>query len=95
MQSAKMAMLESCAIAHAAEVAAEMNIDVPNISFVEASNQKSALGEQEIKQKSTVTAFIEAPNVSDENFEVFVERIRKECPVARQMGEDISFKRKV
>ena len=87
-------MLESCAIAHAAEVAAEMNIDVPSINFVEETKANGSLAEESVSQKRTVTAYIEAPNANEEEFVEFVQRIRKECPVTRQMGDDIQFRRK-
>ena len=90
-KAAKMALLESCAIAHAAEVAADMGIDVSSIHFVEAGQNMSALGKNE--QKSGVIAYIEAPNATDEDLDVFVRRIKKECPVAAQMGDTIHYKR--
>uniref|UniRef100_A0A7S4UML8 OsmC-like protein n=1 Tax=Paramoeba aestuarina TaxID=180227 RepID=A0A7S4UML8_9EUKA len=91
MQSAKMALLDACATAHAAEAAADMGINVESINFAEETANTSAVGENE--KKSNVVAYIEAPNVSDEELAVFVNRIQKECPVAAQMG-DIIYKRK-
>ncbi len=77
-KSGIVALIQHCTAAHAAEVAAEQNIDVKNVTI---KVEKAAVGQGE-----KVVGYIEAPMASEEEVLVFAQKLEKSCPAARMHG---------
>ena len=101
-RAAELMLLRNCANAHAASIAAEMNIDVENVLFFqnqksERSSMKAELAgdmfQESSEENQCFTAYIEAPKATEEELFVFAKRLKAECPMANHMVHKIEFRR--
>jgi hypothetical protein len=84
-QAAVVALVERCAVSHAADVAVEQGIDVRSVTM---NVEKASVGEGD-----KVVGYIEAPNATDEEVYAFAAKLQKSCPAAR-LHNDIVWRRK-
>jgi hypothetical protein len=70
------ALIQHCAVSHAAEVAVEQGIDVRNVQVVLEQNTVKGIAE------TKVVGYIDAPAASEEEVAVFAQRLTKACPAA-------------
>lgn len=86
MKAGKMALLQHCAAAHAAEIAVAQNIDLKNIRMVLEKQKKSEGASVESNEEEVVVGYIEAPNASEEEVHAFAAAVQRACPVSRHMS---------
>ncbi|CCW60580.1 unnamed protein product [Phytomonas sp. EM1] len=82
MEAGVMALLQHCAVSHAAKIAIENDINVQDVQFVLEEQQTP----NSIEGEKVVVGYIDAPAASEEEFAMFVEKLQKACPVANRMN---------
>jgi len=95
-----MTLLQQCSNAHAAAIATEMGMDVRSVRIeLAGATQNGTAGaeksnESAVPHESKVVAYIEAPQATEEEVVMFAQRLQKECPMARQMGSSVEWRKK-
>lgn len=84
------ALIQHCAASHAAEVAAEQDIDVRDVQIVLEKQNSTAKSVSETK----VVGYIDAPAASEEEVAVFAQRLSKACPAAAAYDGHIEWRKR-
>eukprot|EP00760_Papus_ankaliazontas_P014925 PhM_4_TR1617/c0_g1_i1/m.5206 len=90
-RAAEVQLLQQCSQAHAAEIAVELGVDVRSVKVQFESVKQS--DPKAVKDEQKVVAYIDAPQATEEEMEMVVSRIRKECPMAQRMGDGVEWRR--